>query len=116
MKSLLKIFIIIFSLAMSFLLDPSTLQAQPIEIGYIQNIKKETVVLVSNNILNGEIQLSFLYTFKNLKIEKTIFYFKIILYTIFVHFCASFLNLASQRAFRLYFIKILAPQECLDIL
>ena len=47
---------IFFALAMSLLLEPQTLQAQPVDaVGYIQNVKTETVVLVSNNILSGEI-------------------------------------------------------------
>lgn len=56
MKSLFKFLLIIISLVTALLLDSPTLQAQPIDtLGYIQNIKTETVVLVSNNILNGEI-------------------------------------------------------------
>ena len=56
MKSCFKLLMIIFSLAIALLLGPSTLQTQAIDTtGYIQNIKNETVVLVSNNILNGEI-------------------------------------------------------------
>ena len=56
MKSLFKFILIIFSLAVTLLLDPSALQAQPVNItGSISNIKTETVVLVSNNMLNGEI-------------------------------------------------------------
>ena len=56
MKSLFKILIIIFSLVLSFWVEPSALQAQPVDtLGYIKNIETETVVFVSNNILNGEI-------------------------------------------------------------
>jgi len=56
MKSMFKFLIIIFSLAVTLLLEPSTLQAQTVDTtGYIKNIKNETIVLISNNILNGEI-------------------------------------------------------------
>ena len=56
MKRIFKITMIFFALAMSLLLEPQALQAQPVDtVGYIQNVKTETVVLVSNNILNGEI-------------------------------------------------------------
>ena len=45
-----------FALALSLVLGPNSLQTQPTEtIGYIQNIKSETVVLASNNLLGGEI-------------------------------------------------------------
>ena len=48
--------LIIFFLAIYILLEPQSLQAQSIEdLGYIQNIKTETVSLVSNNIMSGEI-------------------------------------------------------------
>ena len=56
MKSLFKILIVIFSLVISLFLEPTSLHAQPIDItGSISNIKTETVVLISNNFLNGEI-------------------------------------------------------------
>ena len=51
MKRIFKITMIFFALAMSLLLEPQTLQAQPVDtVGYIQNVKTETVVLVCNNI------------------------------------------------------------------
>lgn len=41
---------------MTLLLEPSILQAQPIDdVGYIQNVKQETVVLASNTLQGGEI-------------------------------------------------------------
>ena len=56
MKRLFHIVMLFFALAISFLLEPSAIQAQPIDtIGTIQGVQKETVVLVSNNIFNGEI-------------------------------------------------------------
>lgn len=56
MKSFLKILIVIFMLALSLLTKQSALQAQPIYLtGYVKNIETETVVLVSNSILGGEI-------------------------------------------------------------
>ena len=56
MKRIFKIIIIFFTLATFLLLGSQTLQAQPVDTtGYIQNVKRETVALVSNNILNGEI-------------------------------------------------------------
>ena len=56
MKRIFNIIIIIFTLAISLLLEPNALQTQPLDsTGYIQNIKNETVVLVANNVLGGEI-------------------------------------------------------------
>ena len=56
MKSFIKIAIIFFSLATTLLLGPLTLQAQELDtVGYIQNVKNETVVLVSNSLCAGEI-------------------------------------------------------------
>lgn len=56
MKRLLSIITLFFALAFSFMLESCALHSQPIDtIGYIQNVKTETVVLVSNNILGGEI-------------------------------------------------------------
>lgn len=56
MKSLFKLFIIFFSLAITLLLESYALPTQAVDTtGYIQNVKNETVVLVSNNILNCEI-------------------------------------------------------------
>lgn len=56
MKSFFKFLTVIFVLAMSLLTRPSALHAQTIDtIDYIKNIETETVVLVSNNLLGGEI-------------------------------------------------------------
>ena len=56
MKRIFNLIIIFFALATTLLLEPNALQTQPVEcIGYIQNIKNETVVLASNNIVSGEI-------------------------------------------------------------
>ena len=56
MKSLIKLLIIFFALAFSFLLEPSSLQAKPIDsIGSIQRPKTESVVLVSNLLYGGEV-------------------------------------------------------------
>ncbi len=56
MKSFFKVIIIVFMLAMSLFTKPSALHAQPIDLtGYVKNVEAETVVLVSNNILGGEI-------------------------------------------------------------
>lgn len=56
MKRIFNIFIIFFALALSLLLESNALQTQQIDsIGYIQNVKTETVVLASNSLLEGEI-------------------------------------------------------------
>ena len=56
MKRLFYIVILFFALTLSLLVEQRGVQAQPIYSGgSIQNVKKETVILVSNNILNGEI-------------------------------------------------------------
>ena len=56
MKRLFKIVIIFFALALSLLFEPGKIQVQTIDsVGYIQSVKNESVVLVSNNIFNGEI-------------------------------------------------------------
>ena len=56
MKSLFKFLFIFSALATSFLITPGSLNAQETNsVNYIQNTKFETVVLVSNNILNTEI-------------------------------------------------------------
>ena len=56
MKRLFKIFLFFFALALTLLLEPSSLQNSNIDItGSIQKVKNETVVLVSNNMLGGEI-------------------------------------------------------------
>ena len=55
MKRLFHITMIFFSLALFFLLGQYEPYSQQIEsISAIQNAKKETVVLISNNIFNGE--------------------------------------------------------------
>ena len=57
MKSFFKIIFMFFVLTIALLSEPSALQAQPVDLtGSIQNIKTETVVLVSNNILGGDIR------------------------------------------------------------
>ena len=56
MKRIFKFFILFFALAMTLLLEPNALQTESVDsIGYIQNVKSETVVLASNSILGGEI-------------------------------------------------------------
>ena len=46
-------------MVLSFLLEPTDLYAQPVDLtGSIQNIKSETVSLVSNNLVGGEIVAS----------------------------------------------------------
>ena len=56
MKRILNLLFIFFALALSFVLVPNSFHNQPIEsIGYIQNVKSETVVLASNNLLGSEI-------------------------------------------------------------
>ena len=56
MKRIFKFFILFFALAMTLLLEPNALQTESVDsIGYIQNVKSETVVLVSNNLLGSEI-------------------------------------------------------------
>ena len=58
MKSFLKLLLIFFSLTISLLLDPSALQINDIVqvSGAISHPEQETCVLVSNNILGGEIR------------------------------------------------------------
>ena len=56
MKSFIKLFFIFFALLILLISQPSSLHAQTIDFnGYIKNIDREEVVLVSNNLLNGEI-------------------------------------------------------------
>ena len=56
MKRIFNIVLVFIALALSLLLEPSTLQPQPIDsIGYIQNTRSESIVLASNNLLGGEI-------------------------------------------------------------
>ena len=56
MKQLFHLIILCFFLTLTLLLLPNELQAQPIEsIDFIQSAEKETVVLISNNLLGGEI-------------------------------------------------------------
>ena len=56
MKKLFHIVILFFTLALTLLLGANEIQAQTIEsTGYVQNIKHESVVLISDNLLNGEI-------------------------------------------------------------
>ena len=56
MKRLFNIVMMFIALALSLLIEPNAIQAQPIDsIGYIQNVKQETVVLASNSLLGGEI-------------------------------------------------------------
>lgn len=56
MKKLFYIVMLFFTLALSLLLGSDTLHNQSFEsINYFQNIEKESVVLVSNNLFNGEI-------------------------------------------------------------
>lgn len=59
MKRLFYIVMLFFALAVPSLLEQDCFQIHALEsLGYIQNVKSETVVLVSNNILNGEIASS----------------------------------------------------------
>jgi hypothetical protein len=56
MKRIFNLVMMFFALAITFLLEPNALQAQPVDtICYLQNTKSETVVLASNSILGGEI-------------------------------------------------------------
>ena len=56
MKSFFKLIVIIFTMVLSFWVEPASLQAQPVDsTAYIKDIKQETVMLVSNNIFGGEI-------------------------------------------------------------
>ena len=56
MKRLFNILMLFFALALSLMLSTNELSAQAIKtIDYIQNTKSETLVLVSNNLLGGEI-------------------------------------------------------------
>ena len=56
MRQFFRIIIVFFTSALLLLLEQNYIQAQSVDsIGYIQNIKNETVVLVSNNILNSEV-------------------------------------------------------------
>lgn len=56
MKKLFHIVILCFTLALTLLLGANEIQAQTFEsTGYVQNIKHESVVLISDNLLNGEI-------------------------------------------------------------
>lgn len=58
MKSIFKLFLVFFSLAMALLLDHSALQINDYTLlsGAISHPEQETCVLVSNNIFNGEIR------------------------------------------------------------
>ena len=59
MNRFFKTFFIFFALATVLLLMPTSIQTQPTDnCGYIQNIKAETVTLLSNNLLNTEISSS----------------------------------------------------------
>ena len=56
MKKLLYMIMIFIALTIFSLLRSTDLEVQAVNsIDYIRNIQKETVVLVSNNIFNGEI-------------------------------------------------------------
>ena len=56
MKSFIKLLMIIFVMTISFFNEPSALYAQTVDIdGSIKNIKTETITLVSNNLLGGEV-------------------------------------------------------------
>jgi hypothetical protein len=56
MRGLFKIVLLFFALATLFLLEPSSLHSSSIESeGFISGVKKESIVLVSNNIFNEEI-------------------------------------------------------------
>ena len=56
MKSLFKMLFIFLVMTIALLSNPSALQTQSIDlVGSIQNTPKETVILVSNNMLSGSI-------------------------------------------------------------
>lgn len=56
MKRIFNLVLVFFALALSLVFEPNALQTQSIDtIDYIQNVKTETVVLASNNLLGGEI-------------------------------------------------------------
>ena len=59
MKSFLKLIMIFIVMVLSFWMEPTDLYAQSVDLtGSIQNIKAETVSLVSNNLVSGEIVAS----------------------------------------------------------
>ena len=56
MKRLFYIIALLLTLTLSLVLGDCSANSQPIvPVASIQNVKKETVVLISNNIFNGEI-------------------------------------------------------------
>lgn len=56
MKRFFQICIFFFAFALTFFFGPNELQVHEFDnVGYIQSVKKESVVLVSNNFFNGEI-------------------------------------------------------------
>ena len=56
MKRILKTLMFFITLVISLLVLPISFDSQQLETnGYIQEVKQETIVLVSNNILGGEI-------------------------------------------------------------
>lgn len=52
----MKLFFIFFALFLSFMIEPQAFLVQDVQsVNYIQNVKAETTVLVSNNFLGGDI-------------------------------------------------------------
>ena len=56
MKSFLKLIMIFIVMVLSFWMEPMDLYAQSVDLtGSIQDVKAETVSLVSNNLVSGEV-------------------------------------------------------------
>lgn len=56
MMRILKTFLFFITMVISLILLPTDLHSQQLDTkGYIQEIKQETIVLASNNILGGEV-------------------------------------------------------------
>lgn len=59
MKSFIKFLFVFFAMVLSFIVEPQILHAQDVQVvNYIQNASPETVEIVSNNLLGGEIYVS----------------------------------------------------------
>lgn len=110
MKNFVRLILILFVMTLSLWAEPSGLYAQPVDLtGSIQNIKTETVVLVSNNILGGEIVSSDEKNTNNYigsstlvaeaNQEKNLFNHNII------HFCGSFIHNLSTDNQKIHLIR-----------
>lgn len=57
MKKIFNMLMIIFAMAISLLIEPTSFDTQAYDIdAYIQSPSKEEVVLVSNNVMSGEVR------------------------------------------------------------